>query len=106
MKNAQKLFVKIVKFVHTFRHDHDIIILVKTPQYIIYFLLYPIVKYLLLKRQWIDRLSFFCVFSNGVKQYIIIYILLKENPICQYLILKVHQMKIQKNTHIKIKKYK
>ena len=33
-----------MKFVHTFPWEGAIIILVKTPQYIIYFLLYPIVK--------------------------------------------------------------
>ena len=43
-KNAQKLLVKIVNFVHTYLAGRAIIIPVKTPQYIIYFLLYPIVK--------------------------------------------------------------
>ncbi len=35
MKNAQKPVDKIVKFVHTYWDKHDIIITVKTPQYII-----------------------------------------------------------------------
>lgn len=35
MKNAQKPVNKIVKFVHTYWDKHDIIITVKTPQYII-----------------------------------------------------------------------
>ena len=43
-KNAQKQMVKIVSFVHTSSVLHAIIINVKTPQYIIWFLLHPIVK--------------------------------------------------------------
>ena len=36
--------MKIVNFVHTLNGVHAIIINVKTPQYIIWFLLHPIVK--------------------------------------------------------------
>ena len=43
-KNAQKQMEKIVNFVHTSNGVHAIIINVKTPQYIIWFLLHPIVK--------------------------------------------------------------
>ena len=35
IKNVGELFDKIVKFVHTYWDKHDIIITVKTPQYII-----------------------------------------------------------------------
>ena len=35
VENAQKQIDKIVKFVHTYWDKHDIIITVKTPQYII-----------------------------------------------------------------------
>ena len=41
---VQKKYEKFVRFVHTYSVSHDIIITVKTPQYIIQFLLYPIVK--------------------------------------------------------------
>ena len=43
MQNAQKLFGKKFKFVHTYFEGHAIIILVKPPN-TLYFLLYPIVK--------------------------------------------------------------
>lgn len=46
-------------FSHTFRMKGDNIILVKTPQYIIYFY-YPHSKIPSPKRQLIDKLSFFC----------------------------------------------
>ena len=42
--NAQKQMVDFVNFVHTSSVVHAIIINVKTPQYIIWFLLHPIVK--------------------------------------------------------------
>ena len=42
--NAQKQMVNFVNFVHTSSVVHAIIINVKTPQYIIWFLLHPIVK--------------------------------------------------------------
>ena len=41
---VQKKYEKFVRFVHTYSVSHAIIITVKTPQYIIQFLLYPIVK--------------------------------------------------------------
>ena len=43
-KDAQKQMAKFVNFVHTLSVLHAIIINVKTPQYIIWFLLHPIVK--------------------------------------------------------------
>ena len=42
--NAQNQELIFVNFVHTSSADHAIIINVKTPQYIIWFLLHPIVK--------------------------------------------------------------
>ncbi len=40
-KTAQKIIENLCMFVNTFRGQGDIIITVKTPQYIIYFLLSP-----------------------------------------------------------------
>ena len=40
-KTAQKLIENLCMFVNTFRGQGDTIIIVKTPQYIIYFLLSP-----------------------------------------------------------------
>ena len=57
IQNNQKRVILFVRFVHTFAGVHAIIITVKTPQYIIQFLLYPIVKIPSPKRQR-SKLSF------------------------------------------------
>lgn len=59
--------VKIVNFVHTSSVLHAIIINVKTPQYIIWFLLHPIVKIPSPKKAATSVLSFLlCVRSTFV----------------------------------------
>lgn len=44
IQNAQKNMTNFINFVHTLGCAHDIIINVETPQYIIYFLLHPIIS--------------------------------------------------------------
>ena len=58
--------MKIVNFVHTSNVVHAIIINVKTPQYIIWFLLHPIVKIPSPKKTATSVLSFLlCIGNKG-----------------------------------------
>ena len=66
-KNAQKQMVKIVNFVHTSSVLHAIIINVKTPQYIIWFLLHPIVKIPSPKKAVTLRPVFFTMIMHSKK---------------------------------------
>lgn len=58
MHFAQKVFIIFVKFVNTFKRRGDIIINVKTPQYIIYFLLHPIISEIPSPKRTAAKLSF------------------------------------------------
>ena len=58
---VQKKCEKIVRFVHTYFVSHAIIITVKTPQYIIQFLLYPIVKIPSPKKTAIEAVFLLCI---------------------------------------------
>ena len=58
---VQKKYEKFVRFVHTYSVSHAIIITVKTPQYIIQFLLYPIVKIPSPKKTAIEAVFLLCI---------------------------------------------
>ena len=58
-KYAQKHLSFFVKFVHTYLVTFAIIILVKTPQYIIKFLLHPIKRNTFSKKDSLDCLFYF-----------------------------------------------
>ena len=59
--------MKIVNFVHTLNGVHAIIINVKTPQYIIWFLLHPIVKIPSPKKAVTLRPVFFTMLMHSKK---------------------------------------
>ena len=106
-----------MQFVNTYRYNRDIIITVKTPQYIIQFLLYPIVKIPSPKKTAFEAVFFilFSLIQNNQKRVILfvrfvhtfagvhaIIITVKTPPIhyiqfLLYPIVKIHSPKRQRS---------
>ena len=64
VKYAQKKSTKFVKIVNTSLCVHDTIINVKTPQYIIYFLLHPIISEIPSPKRTVPQTVLFICTSN------------------------------------------